>query len=199
MTKGKKIAIISVSAVVALIIITIIVLALVKTTFFNLNGNDAKSMRVYINGEEISVGVCSNPDKHAITDNEGQKIFKNVAEKNEGTSQESVLTCIMSGAFGFKASYEEIETTLATIKSEGVVLEFVFDEEKVLCIDNEEQKDKDNNLIKYSRIYLQVSNTTDLAATKAYLLVGDDKESNFVVTFLAKQSELYNYIMTLED
>ncbi len=200
MTKGKKIALISVSAVVALIVITIIVLALVKTTFFSLNVSNASSLRVFVNGEEISVGICTNPDKHNLASNEGQKIFNQIEEKSKTNSQESVLTCIVSGAFGFEATWEEQENSKDTIKSsDKIIIEYIFDEQQILYMNGEEQKDSEDNVIKYSRLMLEVNNTTDLANTKVYLIENStDDESNFVVTFLAKQADLYEYINTLE-
>jgi len=203
MTKGKKIALISVSAVIALVIITIIVLALVKTTFYSINVNNASSLRIFINGEEISIGACTNPEKYPPAANEeetaGQKIYRNIVENSKNNSQESILTCMLSGALSFEPSWELKETTKETIKEAEVVIEYIFDEQQVLKINDEVQKDNENNEIKYTRLMLEVNMTSDLADTKMYLIEKNtDDKSKVVVNFLSKQVDLYNYIKSLE-
>ena len=62
MTKGKKIAIIVVSAIVCAIIISIVTLAIVQSTFYSPALNNVKSLNIYVDGTPISIGECVNKE-----------------------------------------------------------------------------------------------------------------------------------------
>lgn len=201
MTKGKKIAIISVGAVVVALVITIIILALVQSTFYSPDVTKADEIRVYIDGNEISIGVCTNPENFTDPDSTdpGQEIYTNIMAKLGDNSNESVLTCMLAGAYGVD-DYEltKVDTEIATITENDVVVEFSFDTTQTLVVNGEEEQDGDGNTIKYDKIYVVVSDTTDLTETKAYLYNKNNDQSKFFITYLSKQANLYDYIKSID-
>lgn len=201
MSKGIKTALISVCSVVGAIIIAIIILAVVSSNFYKPSIDGARDMKIWVDGSIFGVGMYTNPDKYGDTgsDNEGQKVYKNVAEKYNATTKESVLTCIFSGAYGFGEKVEDKTTTLSNIKASGIVLEYTFEGEQTITMNDKIQKDKDGNTIKFNKIFVEVKNTTDLTETYAYLYNTKNDDSLIRVTFLAKQAELYNYINDMKE
>ena len=200
MTKGKKIAIISVSALVALVVIAVIILAAVKSSFYTPCVKNAERINIYISGQEIGIGACTNPDMYEMTDDEGQEIFTTVMEKLENSNKESVLTCILAGAYSHNAEKAETKTEISEIKKSEVVVEFTFDSLQTLKLYDEEQKDNDGNVIRYNKIFLALNTpaSNDLTETVIYLQNTNSSTSNFTVTYLSKQVELYEYLKGIE-
>ncbi|MBE5735409.1 MAG: hypothetical protein E7361_03080 [Clostridiales bacterium] len=200
MTKAKKIAIITVASVVAAIIIAIITLAIVQSTFYSPTLNGVKSLKVYVEGTELSVGECTNREMFDLgQNNKGQEIFDEIMNANKTSSNESVLTCIFSGAYGYETSVTEKDTEISEIKATGYVIEYKFQTTQTLTINSEEKKDSDGNKIKYDAMYVVVNDTTDLTETTAYLFNNNDKKSKVKVTYLARQAELFDYIAEIAE
>ena len=198
MSKGKKIAIISVSSVIAALVIAIIILAIVQSTFYSPNVSNADSLIIYVNGSEIEDGICTNPKVYTeLANNKGQKIFGDVMDKMETGSNESVLTCIFADTYKFKTEVSEVTTTTSQILENSMVVKFIFETPQTLQIDGEDKLDSNNNKIQYDSIYIVVSNTNDLTSTTAYLYDNNANKSNFKLTYLARQAQLYNYINEL--
>ncbi len=200
MTKGKKIAIIAVSFVILAVIIAVITLAIVQSTFYSPALDNVKSLTIYVDGTALSVGECSNREIFGnIEGNKGQEIFDGVMDANKTSSNESVLTCLFAGTYSFKHKHAMRETELADIKAEGYVIEYKFTETQTLVIDGEEKKDTDGNKIKYDSMYIEVKDTTDLTETYAYLYNNKDTDSEVRISFLARQHKLYDYIAELAE
>lgn len=199
MSKGIKTALISVCSVVGAVIIAIIILAVCSSNFYKPSIDGARDMKIWIDGTNFGVGVYTNPAVFNNADNEGQKVYRNIEEKYNTTTKESVLTCIFGGAYGFEEKVEDKTTTLTNIKASGIVLEYTFAEEQTITLDGEVQKDKDGNTIKYNKVFIEVKNTADLTETYAYLYNTRNDDSLIRVTFLAKQAELYSYIDSLKE
>ncbi len=203
MTKGKKIAIIAVSAVICAIIIAVVTLSIVQSTFYSPSLCGVNSLNIYIDGRQLSVGECTDanefPPAEGDEPTKGQKIFAGVMEANKTSSNESVLTCIFAGTYSFEAGWKAVDTDLSTIKGTGYVVEYKFKEEQTLVINGEEQKDEDNNLIKYNSMFVQVNDTNDLTETVAYLCKNNNTKSKFKVSFLARQTVLYDYITEIAE
>ncbi len=198
MSKGKKIAIISVSSVIAALVIAIIILAIVQSTFYSPNVSNADSLIIYVNGSETEDGICTNPKVYTeLANNKGQKIFGDVMDKMETGSNESVLTCIFADTYKFKTEVSEVTTTTSQILENSMVVKFIFETPQTLQIDGEDKLDSNNNKIQYDSIYIVVSNTNDLTSTTAYLYDNNANKSNFKLTYLARQAQLYNYINEL--
>ena len=196
MTKGIKIALISVCSVIATLVIAVIILAVVNTTFYKPVITNAQSLKISVDGTYIGVGLYTNPKYFTeSSDNEGQKIYKNIEAKYCKTTSESVLACLFGGAYSFDEKVEDKTTTLTNIKSSGIVLEYTFAEEQTIEIDGEVKKDKDGNTIKYNKVFIEVKDSKDLTETYAYLYNTNNEDSNIRITFLAKQADLYSYII----
>ena len=200
MTKGKKIAIIAVGAVVVALVMTIIILAIVQSTFYSPEIKSADELRILIDGEEIGVGVYTNPNKYDVENEDAEeKVFAEIMEKIHLSEKESVLTSLFGGAYKYNEKLSETTTKISDIKSNEVVLEFKFDKEQTLMMHGEEKLDNNDNVIKYNKVYVVVNNTTDLTETTAYLCVANKDESSFKLTYLAKQAELYNYLQGMVE
>ncbi len=198
MSKATKISLIVACSIIAALVITIITLACVQSTYYSPLTVKADYLRLWYSGEEYDrVGICCNPDfnNSSITGNE---IYTKVVELDAISRKESVLTGVMGGANNFEASVSKTETTIGAIKNNDIVVEFSFEESKILIFNGEEYKDSSDATVKYNKIYLVVSNNTYLTETTAYLVnTNVDSDSQYKVNFLSKQAELYNYLTEL--
>ena len=203
MTKGKKIAIIAVGAIISAIIITILILALVQSTFYSPSLNGVNSLNVYVDGKSIGVGECTDVNEFPPAEGEkptkGQEIFAGIMEANKNSSNESVLTCIFAGTYAFEEGWKAVDVELSTIKETGYVIEYKFKEEQTLIINGEEQRDTDNNLIKYNSILIQINDTNDLTETSAYLCKTNSSKSKIKINYLSRQANLYDYIAEIVE
>lgn len=121
-------------------------------------------------------------------------------ELHNNSVKERVLTNLLGGGYGYEATVTETETAISSItKSDAVVIEFVCANYETLMFNGEEYIDTDDDVVKFNKMYLAVYNTENLSETTLYFVNtdADKNDSNVQIKFLAKQSELYNYILGL--
>ncbi|MBQ4558514.1 MAG: hypothetical protein IJA61_04000 [Clostridia bacterium] len=203
MTKGKKIFIWAVAVVLLAVIATAIILSVVSTEFYNPVIKDVRHVIIWSNGEQVGVGTHTNPDYQTGANGEltqGNKIYNKIMELHNNSVKESVLTNLLGGGYGYEATVTETETAISSItKSDAVVIEFVCANYETLMFNGEEYTDTDDDVVKFNKMYLAVYNTENLSETTLYFVNtdADKNDSNVQIKFLAKQSELYNYILGL--
>lgn len=201
MTKGKKIAIGVVTSIIALLVIAVIVLAVIRTSFYNPLQKEASYVAIWTDGELYELNTCYNPttQMHDVDEyTEGNKIYNKIVELNNKSREEGLLTSLLGNAYGFEATVTEVETTVSTIKNLGTVLQFVYTSVQTFEFDGKVYKDNDGNTVTYNHMYIEVKDTENLTETTAYLVNNnEDTDSNFKISFLAKQAELFDYLANL--
>ena len=152
--------------------------------------------------ESVSVEVWKNNKNQLFYKDTNTDEFNEIVNLYNKSSKVSILTALFTGAYSVDADIENENTSMTNKITSGYWLVFKFDEAQTLKLDGENYKDKTSSStdpIKFSKIYLQVTNTEGMSIVNAY--VCDSKTSTtakYTMSIYADQTALYNYITNLE-
>lgn len=194
----KIIAIIS-GCLVAVLLAVTITLACVKFTAVGVVNEGAISIRLYKGKTTETVEIFDDRDE-----------YDRIMEFYKDSLQENTLASLFQGATGFDYSVKHEEVTLSNItgNTEGTyVLAFVYNEAKTLTINGEKYVNENANTEKgestdvtYRELYVEVKNTANFTEYKVYVVgTANASKSNFTVSLIAHQSELYSFLGEIEE
>ena len=213
----KKIISYVITGLLALLLIAVCVLAIVSSSFYNpVDADNVKRIEIWHGGEKIAYNAI-NEDQQATIDR--------IVEANANGYREKVLTSIFLGYYSnnFKVEHkpaENAESIANLIKNNAdsyfVVFDFTYGEEELesamqtLKVNGndyllEDVEDEEEAKVKYSRLVMQVSNTTTFDDIVIYLeetnyAISPDStslKSNYRVTTKGYQTELYKVVEEL--
>lgn len=196
----KKILSIVILSLIVAITITTIVLAVVPKKLYNPVTDNYKAITVY--KDKVS-NTYNTADTAAEDDKD---IVAKIKENLEMSVKDNTLSSMFQGVGSFeeRVIYEKTSTdcmSKVAKVSGSVCLIFNYLEEQTLELKGNvythPEGKGENNSIVYTKIFMPLNNTEDFQECTVYL-TGSDNKSNFQVKFLAHQSELYDYIVSLQ-
>lgn len=196
-SKVKKIvSIVIISLVLAITIVTV-VLALVPNKLYNPIVSDYDYVTVYKKDEsDIRVYYPDDSDKTVIN---------NIATYLKKSVQDNILSSMFQGTSKFenKIVVEVTNSVLSNVASGSNCLVFGYVEEQTLMWNGKEYRNPNatgsnkDKVIKFNKLVMPLSNDQDFQEREVYV-IDSGSNSNYKIKFLAHQSELYNYIESLE-
>lgn len=194
----KKVISIVVVALVLAITITTIVLALVPTKLYNpVNKDKLQSVTVY--RDELSNVYLYNFEGQE----ERTEVCNELIKLHEDSLQDNILSSLFQRATSYEAKVNKKAITNvldSCVDVSGVLaLVFTYSEDQTFMFNGEEYKDQtivSSTTVKYRKLMLLVNNTEGYEETTVYLTDSSNR-SNYNITMLAHQSELYNHIVEM--
>ena len=196
----KKVLSIVILCIIVAITVATVVLAVVPKELYNPVNDGYGAITVYkdkVPNTYINVENNSEQDREVIS---------NIEALHEGSVKDNILSTIFQGTGSFEESvvYEKTATDcmskVAKVADKICLIFNYLDEKQTLVIDGKEythpEATGEGQTIVYNKIFMQVSNNEDFQPCTIYLADSSNK-SNFKVTFLAHQSELYEYLVGL--
>ncbi|MBE5736221.1 MAG: hypothetical protein E7356_02540 [Clostridiales bacterium] len=198
---AKRVISITVIALVAALIITTIVLAIVPKKMQNVIGDNYIMVRAYVDGTEVNK-YLKNSDE-----------FKKISELHEESLEDSLLSAIFqgSGKFDVKvktADYSNVLSSVAEVAGTNVlVFEFPSQDDgkqifQTLEVNGEVYKDSNSlneSTVEYDMIVMPLVDSDNYDLCTIYLANSVTKVSSYKVEFFAHQSELYDYVASLAE
>lgn len=206
----KKIVSSAIIAIILAIVTTTIVLALVQKTLYNpINYTYYdKDLKKDVNYGDTYYSLTLCKDKFAnmyLKDgsDEQKEVINKIAELQKDSTKASILSHMLQGSsFESEVKVSDAGNVMTKIaKAEGeVCLIYDFIDEQKLYFDgevykNSQAKDPDAP-VTFRKIFIPISNTEEFETCTAYL-TGSDNISSYQITFLAHQSEIYQYMISL--
>ena len=187
----KIIAIIS-GCLVAILLAVTITLACTKFTAQAVVNEGATSIEIFKGSSTSTLEVSSERDE-----------YKKIMELYNKSLKENTLSSLFQGATGFKAEVNDEEVSVSTItgNESTYVLHFIYNEVQTLKINNKDYIDEDSTTketITYTGLYVVVNNSANFTEYNVYLVNGSDAKSQYNVSLIAQQADLYEYIGELK-
>lgn len=200
--KLRKIISITIISLVLALTVAVIVLALVPKRHYDPISKDFYMVSVF---REKTSGAFQV--KETANSDEQQDTIDKLMELYEKSLKASVLSSMFQGTSKFEpnvmAKDQNISGKYNT--SSVLALEFWYKETQTLCVNGKEYKYQSVNqttkTVTYNRAVLILTNTESFEKATLYLIDGDESEttSKFQVEFLAHQSELYDYVIDMDN
>ena len=193
----KIIAIIS-GCLVAVLLAATITLACTKFTAVSVVADDAWLIKVY-----------KGSSTEALEIHEDNKEYAEIVKLQKESLKENTLSSLFQGATGFDYKVTNKEYTLSEItgNQEGTyVLCYVYSETQTLKIkgekyvnENADTEKGESTDVTYKALYIEVKNSANYTEYNVYLAnKASDTKSNYRVSLIAQQSDLYDYIGDLK-
>lgn len=197
-TKVKKIlSIVIISLILAVTILTI-VLALVPKKLYNPIADGYYTVTVY---KDKNSNIYQTSGEMS---EESQTFKNNLVKYLDKSVKDNMLSSIFQGTGRFEAkvvSKDEgnVMTNVANVSGATCLIFNYLDEQK-LVFNGKEYKNPQatdpTKTITYTKLYMPISKTEDFQEAVVYLTDKTNK-SSYQIKFLAHQSEIYNYIISL--
>lgn len=204
-----------ITGVLAVILLAVIVLAIVPSSFYNpIEKDDLKKVEVWHNGEKV-LG-------YYMSDDEQKPIIENILEENSKGYKEKILSSVFLGYYGNKptvthktATGSETLENILTSNANNYYLIFDYtlgalnldDAMKTLKVNGSEYKledveDESKATVKYSKMIMEITDSKDFGEITIYLEESDKttpKEfvSNYRLSVQGYTIDLYNFLETL--
>ena len=206
-----------ITGVLAVILIAVIVLAIVPSSFYNpIEKDDLKRVEVWHGGDKVYGLDMSNEEQKTIIDN--------ILEKNANGYNEKILSALFLGYYGndptvtHKSSTgsETIENILTSnANNYYLIFDYTYGEVdldeamKTLKVNGTEYKLKDvedetKATVKYSRMIMEITDSKDFGSITIYLEETNEPTtslkklvSNYRLSVQGYTIDLYNFLETL--
>lgn len=209
----KKIASIAVVSLVCALVLVTIILALVPKKLENVIASGYDKITIYVDGKDQSYLYTENPDTasdHYASDIEQNEVISKVESLHKESLKDSLLSAIFQGVGSFDitvttTSSSKSSNALTAAKNESdKVIVFDYGSEQDLVIGGKKYKYKEStsaSYVKFDKIIMPVGNSDSFEECTLYLVVpgSTSYKSTYQVKFLAHQSELAEYIDSLES
>ena len=197
----KRIVSISVIVLVLALVVTTIVLAVVPKTMTNPIADGFYCIKVY----QGSKSAMYTPNPTATgADAEHNEIFNKIVDLHEESLKDTLLSAIFQGTGSFDVRVVKdstVSNVISTIaEAEGNAIIFEYSSQQVLKLDGETYEDELSaaGVVKYDMIVLSLNASDNYEECIAYLADTSTKKSIYQVKFLAHQSELNDYVGSLD-
>lgn len=205
-----------ITGVLAVILLAVIVLAIVPSSFYNpIEKDDLKRVEVWHNGEALS---------YSMSDDEQKAIIENILEENSKGYKEKILSSVFLGYYGNKPTVihktatgsETLENILTSnANNYYLIFDYTFgasnldDAMKTLKVNGSEYKledveDESKATVKYSRMIMEITDSKDFGEITIYLEETNEPtsnlkklESNYRLSVQGYTIDLYNFLETL--
>ena len=206
-----------ITGVLAVILLAVIVLAIVPSSFYNpIEKDDLKKVEVWHNGEKV-LG-------YYMSDDEQKPIIENILEENSKGYKEKILSSVFLGYYGNKPTVthktatgsETLENILTSnANNYYLIFDYTFgasnldDAMKTLKVNGSEYKledveDESKATVKYSRMIMEITDSKDFGEITIYLEETNQPtsnlkklESNYRLSVQGYTIDLYNFLETL--
>lgn len=194
-SKVKKIISIVIISLVLAITVATIVLALVPKKLYNPIASDYDYVTVYQKD-------ASQPNTVYPDDSDKTKI-NNISKYLDKSLQDNILSSIFQGISKFESKIvvESTTSVISNIASGSTCLVFGYVNDQTLMFNGKEYKNNNakdpEKTITFNKLVMPLSNDKDFQERVVYVM-DNGSNSNYKIKFLAHQSDLYNYIESLE-
>lgn len=184
-------------SLVAIMAVSVIVVAFIKTDYNQVALDDIYEIHVYHNGAD---NIYS---KSADT-----KVFNKILDLYKEGTKEVVLSSLFQGAYSKDAKAQGITRSESfsniTTSTAKTSIAFRYSEPKTITVNGEVYKGIEGlSAIEYNYVLIVIENSTELTTITAYFNditdVNSGTTSNYRVTFVAQLHELYEYLTTSSD
>jgi len=201
---AKKIASITIIAVVVALVITTIVLALVPKKMANPIASGYASITVYQNSTAAQYTYTANPTTDAQRAH--NEVYREIEKLHEESLKDNLLSAIFQGTGSFEANVKKeyktnVLSSVAAQTGNALVYRYLSKDPQVLKVNGEVYKDQSTlsaSTVTYDMIIMPLQTGTNFEECTIYLVNTDDNTSSYQLTFLACQAELNDYITNLE-
>lgn len=197
----KKIASISIIAVVLALVVTTIILALVPKSMDNPIMNKANTIVIY--QDDASARYTYDPT--AITDEQKEvnNVIDTIMDLHEESLKDNVLSAIFQGTGKFKIHVTDnyVANVISTVaKKDGNCIVFnYYGDTQVLKFNDEVYIHEDNGQsVTFDMIVMPLGSSDSFEECTIYLANSETNKSSYQLKFLAHQSELNDYISSLD-
>lgn len=185
----KILSIVIISIVLALTIATIILAVVPKTVYDPLN-RDFSTMSIW------RAGINNTYIKGELGSDEQNEVINDILELHEKSLKDNVLSSMFQGTGKYTIKiedygYSDVRTTAKT--TDVISIAFSYKTEQRQTFTDEEGK----VTIKYTRAVMVLNKSESFEECTIYFC-DDDYESSQQVTFIAHQSELWDYITKID-
>lgn len=196
-SKVKKIISIVIISLILAITVAVVVLALIPKKLYNPVPTDYTTLTVYRNKKSQTYLIDDGHPEHKEINAELSKLI-------EKSVKDNLLSSIFQGTGKFEnqvicKNEGNVTTNIANV-SGTYCLKFNFLEERVLMWEGQEytnpNKSGEDKRVKYSQIYMPISNSDEFEQRYIYL-ANSAGVSDYQITFLAHQSEIFDFIADL--
>ena len=193
----KKILSITIISLIVAITIATVILAIIPKKLYNPIATNYSAVTVYKDKNK-------NNYSEAISD-ENKAIIDKINELQAKSVKDNMLSALFQGTGSYESrvvSYNEgnVMTSIADV-SGAVCLVFQYLEEQELIWQGEKytnpQATNPNKVVTYTKIFMPISSNESFEECTVYLADNSNK-SSYQIKFLAHQSELYDYLISLE-
>ena len=207
----KKIVSISIIAIILAIVTTTVVLALVQKslynpinyTYYDVDLDKEICLEDKFKQLQISRDAVPNSYLKDGSDKDNEVIAK-ISELQKDSTKASILSHMLQGSeLDTKPVAKDEGNVHKKFVEEGkgvVCLVYYFSEDVKLYYDGEVYKNEKANdpdaPVTFNRIYFVINNTSEFSPCTAYF--ANNEKSHYQITFLAHQSEIYQYIISLK-
>ena len=201
----KKVLSITIISIILAVAITTMILAFVQKSLYNPMNDINDTMSNYHFVTLCKDGVANGYFKNETASEESREVVAKIDDLMEKSTKSSILSQMFQGTGSFEARIiaKDAGNVMDTVaKADGkVCLVFDYlDDEQTLMWEGEEYKNsqaKDPNApVTFRKIFIPISKTEEFEVCTAYLADKNDK-SVYQIEFLAHQSEIYEYMVSL--
>ena len=200
----KRVVSITAIALVAALLITTIVLALVPKKMENFVNDGYASITVYQGSTAVQYTYSKNPTTDA--EREHNEIFRKIEELHKDSLEDSLLSALFQGTGSFdvtvqKKTHTNILSSVAEGEGNAIVFTYLQEDPLVLKIDGKEYRDEtsfNSKTVTYNMIVLELTDSEDFDKCKIYFADRSTRESYYYIEFLAHQAELNDYVSSLD-
>lgn len=197
----KKIISITVVALVVALVIATIVLACIPKKFTDPIVDNYASITVYKDGKPQQYRLIQNPETSA--ERRQNEVFKNIQKLHAESLKDNLLSAMFQGTGSFKTEVADESISISKITSDNkYVLVFTYLQEDLLLeVNGEVYRDETtltSDTVPFSMLIVPLVDTSNFHSNLVYVAERTATKSNYQVPFLAHQSELYDYVASLE-
>ena len=199
----RVVAITSISLVAALLVTTI-VLALIPKRMENFINEGYASITVYQGSKSNQYTYHKNPSTDA--ERASNEIYTTIERLHKESLEDSLLSALFQGTGNFdvqvqKKAYTNGITSIAEGEGNTLVFTYLQEDPLVLKINGEEYRDEssfNSKTVTYNMIILELTDSEDFDKCKIYFADRSTRESYYYVEFLAHQAELNEYVSNID-
>ena len=199
----KKILSIAVVSLVVALVLVVIILALIPKRLENPIASGYTSITAYKGNVDQTYYYTSNAtEEDSVKENE---IFREIESLHAESLKDSLLSVLFQGTGGFstrvEASYYSNAITQAKTDSDMVLVFTYTTGDKTLQINGQDYRHEtavSSTLVTFDMIVMPLNSSDSFEECTIYLADRESKNTSYQVKFLAHQSELIEYINSLE-
>jgi len=202
----KKVLSIVIIAIILAVATTTCVLAFVQKSLYNPITDINDTIGDYYAITLCKDGVTNLYLNSDTASDEQKEVVSKIEELSKKSTEASILSLMFQGTSSFEPTIKAVDagdvmTTIAKAKGQVCLVYDFLDDEQTLMWDGEvytnPQATDPDAPVKFRKLFIPISNNEEFDVCTAYLADSKNK-SGYQIEFLAHQSEIYEYMVSLK-